>query len=254
MTKVISLTVLHYGAQYLGAALTSVINHVDQAWVLYTDKGSHGARTDIPCPETEDELHAIAQAAAGSKLRWHKGEYTYEGQHREKIHELCPDADVIVVVDADEIWGEGLLWYYLESIGRNQLSARQWRVPIIHYWRSFYKCVLHDPAFPQRIIFPKITSGEGQIDPFYGDGMPSVINHMGYAQTPPVVYYKQYTHGHIGEWRWKEDWYHTKFLANAQTDVHPVGSEYWNPETVNPLDYMPQWMQYHKFFGMEVIE
>lgn len=243
--KVISLTVLHYGREYLGAALTSVIQNVDEAWVLYTDKGSHGARTDIPCPETEAELHAIAASAAGDKLRWHRGEYTYEGQHREKIHELCPDADVIVVVDADEIHYP----HSLEAIQHMpELGYRNIRLPFIHAWRSLSKMILHDPSFPVRVICPKIQGGEWTAS----NNRPVV--HCGYAQTPPIVEYKWLIHGHRGELRRDCNWFKDKFLANAQTDVHPVGSEYWNPETVNPLDYMPDWMRYHKFYGMDVIE
>ena len=89
----------------------------------------------------------------------------------------------------------------------------------------------------------------------YETGLDSlVINHMGYAQRPEIVQYKQLTHGHRNEWRHDVDWFTDKFMANAQTDTHPVGSEYWNPERVDPLDYMPRWMQDHSYYHMQVIE
>jgi hypothetical protein len=77
--KVISYTALHYGRDYLAAAIRSVIDHVDEHWILYSPIGSHGHRTDVPCPDTRDELYAKAELAAGSKLRWHDGEWAHEG-------------------------------------------------------------------------------------------------------------------------------------------------------------------------------
>jgi hypothetical protein len=81
-----------------------------------------------------------------------------------------------------------------------------------------------------------------------------VVNHMGYATTPEIVAYKWQIHGHLNELRRDVNWFQDVFMANRQTDCHPVGSEYWNPEPVNPLDYMPYWMAQHPFFNMEVIE
>ena len=46
---------------------------------------------------------------------------------------------------------------------------------------------------------------------------------------------------------------HALKMANAQKDCHPVGSEYWNPETVDPMDYMPSWMKDHPYYKMELI-
>jgi hypothetical protein len=244
--KVISYTALHYGRDYLASAIRSVIDSVDEHHVLYTAIGSHGSRTSIPCPETRDELYAIAEAAAGSKLRWHDGEWPYEGAQRDSIHQYAPDADVILVVDADEVWSTGLADEVLSTLG----NQRRYRLPIIHYWRSFYRAVLHDPAFPERVIVP--NSFSGGIGAF--DKRDGVIHHFGYAQRPEIVEYKILTHGHRGEWRHDVDWFHDKFMANAQTDCHPVGSDHWNPETVDPYSLgLPEFMREHEYAGMEVI-
>lgn len=258
--KIISLTVLHYGAQYLASAISTVVNHMDECWFLYTPKGSHGARTDVPCPETEQELYDIARTSAGSRFRWHSGEYAYEGQHRDKIYELVPDADVILTLDADELWptipyednypATGKLREVLEEAG-SQDKIWSYRWPMIHMWRSLHRGILHDPAYPQRITITKnMGKKKTTIDTL---PMPPIV-HCGYAQTPPIVEYKWKVHGHIGELRKDVNWFQDKFLANAQSDVHPVGSEYWNVEDVNLLEYLPRWIKYHKFYNMEVIE
>lgn len=250
--KVIGYVALHYGRDYLGYAIRSVIDHIDELHVLYSAVGSHGHQAHIPCPETRDELYAIAEGAAGGKLRWHDGTWAHEGYQRDSIHQYAPDADVILVLDADEIWPEGLVANVLNYAGAVTNSIppfRTLRLPMIHMWRSFYRAILHDPAFPTRVIFPHIAEKYGEQT--WGRADPIV--HLGYAQRPEIVEYKQHTHGHRGEWR-QDDWFNTVFMANAQTNCHPVGSEYWQPEPVNPLDYMPGWMSEHPYYGLQVIE
>lgn len=254
MAKVVGFTALLYGKDYLAWAIRSIIDHIDEYHVAYSPIGAHGHRTDTPCPETRDELYAIAAAAAGAKLRWHDGEWSYEGAQRESIHEYAPDADVILVLDSDEIWGDGLAELTISAA--LSMSARRWRPNMIHYWRSFYRAVLHDPALPIRAIVPNAPDTEryiGDPEPYQKYTKP-YINHMGYAQRPDIVRYKQLTHGHRNEWRKNVDWFADKFMANAQEDCHPVGSEYWNPERVSPLDHMPRWMQEHPYYHMQVIE
>lgn len=246
--NVISYTALHYGADYLHYAIKSVIDHVDKHYILYTPIGSHGHRTPIPCPETRDELFAIAQRAAGDKLVWIDGEWPYEGAQREHIHVVAPDADVVLVVDADEVWPSGLVRNLTDGIDYGHLAKRN-RVTMRHFWRSFYRCVLHDPASPVRVICPKKPESEMGLSDLWGS-----INHFGYAQRPEIVRYKLETHGHKNEFRRDVDWFNDVFMANRQHDCHPVGSEYWNPEIFNPLDYMPEFMRQHPYYNLEVIE
>ena len=93
--KVIGYTALHYGRDYLGYAIRSVIDAVEEYHVLYTSQGSHGHRSQAHCPDTRLELFEIAEAAAGAKLRWHEGSWLWEGQQRDAIFEYAPDADVL---------------------------------------------------------------------------------------------------------------------------------------------------------------
>lgn len=250
--KIIAYTALLYGASYLGYAIRSIIDHVDEYYVLYAAAGgSHGTRVNIPCPESREQLYAIASRAAGEKLRWIDGTWTQEGQQRDSILDICPDADVILALDADEIWPphtyDGLFWRYLEGVAEiGTYHAFRW--PMIHMWRSFYRGVLHDPAFPARVILPKVK-GNDVITLNYN---PPIV-HFGYAQPSSIVQYKMKIHGHRAELRTDIDWFIERFMANAQHDCHPVGSEFWNPEPVNPWDYLPEFMQDHPFAQLEVI-
>ncbi len=257
--KVVSYTALHYGKDYLFWAIRSVIDYVDEHHILYAPVGSHGHRTQRSCPDTRAELYAEAERAAGTKLRWHEGLWAYEGEQRNSIHAYAPAADVILVVDADEVWSPDTAAAVIDFMSSGY--RRLLRIRMIHYWRSFYRAVVRDPAYPIRVICPKVDKGEetfvyGKVaSPESALANPRNsywINHFGYAQRSELVEYKQHTHGHRSEWR-KDDWFNTVFMANAQTNCHPVGSEYWNPEPVNPLDYMPEWMSEHPYFNQEII-
>lgn len=261
--KVIAYTALHYGSDYLGWAIRSVIDHIDEYHVLYSAQGSHGSRTDLVCPDTRETLYTIAENAAGDKLNWHDGDWTQEGQQRDSIFEYAPAADVIVVLDADEIWPSGLIRMILSC--PPPIGVDKYRLPMIHMWRSFWKGILHDPAYPVRIIYPKWEHGNGEtitlsevtVASFNGDYQEKTepIVHLGYAQRPEIVQYKQHTHGHKGEWRKDVDWFNDVFMNNERTkDLHPVGSDYWNYELVYPLDYMPAFMVEHPYFTMATIE
>ena len=250
--KVVAYTALHYGKPYLAYAMQSLLDYVDEYWVLYSSSPSHnGGRAALPCPDAESDLHQIAATVAGGKLRWQRGDWRYEGQQRDAIYTLCPDADVILVADYDEVWPPELVQGVLNYAGRVTYSepVRGLRLPMIHYWRSFHRCVLHDPALPVRVIFPRIDAKYG--DRAQHTNLPP-INHLGYAIPATYMQYKwSGIHGHQNELR--PEWLREVFLPNRQTDCHPVGSEYWNPEQVNPWDYLPEFMKSHPYSKLEVI-
>lgn len=253
--RTIAYCALHYGQDYLGYAIRSVIDHCDQFIVAYSDVGSHGHRVDhIPCPDSMETLYEIARRSAGDKLLWHANRWDYEGQQRDFAVSLATQngADVVLVVDSDEIWPDGLAQHIIEIIERRTDKVQSFederaiRLPFVHFWRSFHRAVLHDPAYPVRVIRPQYTGGEVT---YVG----AAIAHMGYAQSSEIVKYKLLTHGHRNEFRRDVDWFNDVYMANRQHDCHPVGSEYWNPEAVNPLDYMPEFMQKHPYYKLDVI-
>lgn len=247
--RIISLTILHYGVDYLPYALKSVHDAVDAQYVLYTPQGSHGSRTDVPCPDTREMLIEAAIEGAGDKLRWHEGVYANESEHRAKIHELEPDADCIIVVDADEIYGEGLVKALHGYISYEVNPVKRLRLPFWHYWRSFKRGFMHDPSFPERVTFPKADNDKKDtFNSFTGD----VVHHFGYAQRSEIVQYKQLTHGHKAEWRHDVDWFNDVFIANRQYDCHPVGSNAWNCEDMD-ASQLPRVLKDHLFKDLELI-
>ena len=250
MTKIVGYCALLYGKCYLDAAIRSVIDGVDEFWILHTEVGSHGHRTAAPSPDTRDELHDIAHAAAGRKLKWVTSQWTHEGEQRDRIFSLCPDASIVIPVDYDEIWQPHLLNFAINTALENP-TVRRWRIPFRHYYRSFYRCILHDPAYPHRLYN---VSGDPAEERTLDTTM--AVNHMGYAIPPALMRFKWEVHGHRGELRRDVDYFTDVYEANRQTDCHPCGSIYWNAEPVDPFArpfFMPDYMREHPYAGMEVI-
>ena len=240
--KTIAYTALAYGSPYLPWAIRSVIDHVNEYYVLYSADGSHSHKSTLPLPvsESRSNLLRLAKLVAGDKLRWIDGDWTQEGEQRDSIHTIVPDADVILVLDYDEVWQDVPLII-------EQATGHENRVSMVHFWRSFHRAVLHDPAYPIRVIRPKTEAIGTTVHP-------APIAHMGYAIPSELMTYKRGIHGHKAQFRTDIDWWADRWMVNAQHDCHPVGSEYWNPEAVNPLDYMPDFMQAHPYFDKDVIE
>jgi hypothetical protein len=244
--KIVGYTALHYGKDFLGYAIQSVAPDVDVWAVAYSPVGSHGHPANAACPESEAELRAIAEdacAQAGVPLHWYSGHWQHEGQQRDSVFSAEPDADLVIVVDADEVWEPGAAASAIQQ--GLQMNARSGHAPFIHFWRSF-GWVCRDAAQPVRVIRPRIVGGDAYLD------VPPVL-HFGYARKPADIAYKMQTHGHKGEWR--PEWYAQTFLAwqPGEGDLHPTNHDFW---TAEPFDRetLPDALKAHPYYGPEVIE
>lgn len=245
MTNIIGYMALLYGKSYMDAAIRSIIDSVDEMWFLYALKPSHGGATNAVCPDKRDDLKAIAYNAAGSKTRWVDGLWTYEGQQRDSINQYAPNADVIVVADSDEVYSDGMAKEAIEYGLR--IGCKRLRLPFTHLWRSFHRGFAHDPAYPERVIFPK-QSGETVTLP-----TDKRIWHFGYASPVDIVTFKwSGIHGHQNELRRDVDWLRDVYIANRQTDCHPVGSDSWNCEDIDQSS-LPSVLANHPFRYMDII-
>ena len=262
--KVIAYTALLYGQEWLEYAMRSVIDAVDEYYVLYSPLGSHNGRKPVELPPGEDARHLydIAYSVAGKRLRW----YTFpgwgtEGEQRDSIFRLAPDAERIVNVDYDEIYSPGLVEAVIAA-SASRPDIRDWRVPMIHLWRDLHHAILHDPAYPIRLINPAAPldvvetfdahahdEAKRELLARTTDHVPefhSRIVHAGYAISPELMAAKWETHGHRNQYRQDIDWYSDRYTNPAAvTDLHPVGSEYWNAEPIDPLAYMPEYVLEH---------
>lgn len=239
--QIVSYVPLHYGS-YLRQAVESVAPFVDHIVILYAPTPSYGHDTNLKCPHSEEWLRAQCDGVAG-KLTWHRGTWGKEGEHRNTIFDLAPDADLILPVDADEVWDADALARCIKEAydapSRNFLTTG-----FVHLWRSFgWAC--RDVWGPVRIVKP---GGRGDQ---YINGK---VWHLGYAETEEVTRYKWGgCHGHQNELRprWLED----VFMGwpVRKDDLHPCVRDWWNAEPVDKTT-LPECLHAHPNFGKEVIQ
>lgn len=246
--------IVHYGREWISWSMRSVRNIVDEIFVFYTANPSHGHGTDLKNPETREELYEITKPFSPV---WHDAKgYIHEGEHRTFAVISCQNAgaDTVLVVDSDEIWPQETLYRAIEASKIH--PARSFRIGMRHFWRSL-KWVCDDSAMPTRIIKPRIPESFGEqylgtrID--IGENV-GLVFHMGYAQSPAIIRYKQSIHGHKAEWR--DGWFKDKFMGwkPGDKDVHPTNVNYWNPQPYiddGTLDYL---VGDHPYFDKDIIE
>jgi hypothetical protein len=248
--KVHSLTILHYGNDYLSYALRSVYHSVDQCHIFYTPTPSHGHVTNTPPIETKEELMQAAYAYdSDNKVKWYDMlGITHEGSQRDLALRTveAAGAELVLVVDCDEVWHSEVLKVSIEyakyfSGYRNNL------VNMAHLWRSF-NWVCYDEGWPVRII--NLTKPKTSDITYLPSGGPF---HFGYAVTNRVMQYKWQIHGHKNELR--PNWFDDKWSKwPPPNDCHPTNdNNFWTPESFNKAQ-LPVFMAEHPFFGMDKIE
>ena len=245
--RVIGYMPLLYGKHYLKQSLLSVINHVEKMVILYTDKPSYGFGTSLQNPDTQAELLAIAQEVCGDKLIWEKVNIGTEGGHRGLIYNHSQGFDVIVAVDSDEVYCEEDLALAIQMAYNS--DYRYFGIAgYINLWRSFnWAC--YDGYTPIRLTNLHNEKGETVI--------PCKIWHFSTAQPIETTKYKIDIHGHKDEIR--KDWLQKVFLdwnPNVPEDninLHLVAEGLWN---ATPYDktQMPEYLQQHPFYNLEIIE
>ena len=242
---------LHYGAEWLKHSMRSIRPFVDEVYVFYSSKPSHGHTTKRQNPESRKQLMEISKEF---DVTWVDcPDFKHEGYHRDFAVDICANkgADLILVVDADEIWDPEHLAYSIEFAKKeNYLRVK---VEMIHFWRSV-RWVCTDVLMPDRFVKPHADGGEYPFTYTDHEGDRLKVFHMGYAQTPKIVAYKQDIHGHKGEWR--DFWFDIKFMQwkPGGKDVHPTCFNMWNPVEYlddGTLEYL---IGDHPYWQMDIIK
>lgn len=248
--KVQSLTILHYGKDYLPYAIRSVYDQVDLCHIFYTPTPSHGHQTNIPPPEKRDELIAAAyDYDPDDKVLWYDMvNVTHEGPQRDLALRTVRDAgaDLVLVADCDEIWPDDLAAEFLGLVERSN-SARNWLANMVHFWRSFgWAC--SDQGWPVRIIDLRQAGGTAYLPRESGR-----IYHFGYAVRDKIMRYKWRIHGHKNELR--PEWFDTKWgVWPPPGDCHPTNDKgFWHPEPFDKTQ-LPAFMKAHPFYDLGKIE
>lgn len=254
MLNIQSYTVVHYGVDYIAWALRSILPFVEQAHVFYTPHSTHNFQSKIKPPETRDQILKEAsrfEYAYNHKLRWHDTlGFRYEGEQRDYAVQVCKEAgaDIVIVIDVDEIWDVFVLEQALEIVKAG--NTRNWLINFTHLWRSFnYAC--KDNNWPVRFIDLRQepdSQSVGYIPNDLGE-----IYHFGYAVTDKIMVYKWKIHGHKNELRsiwFEEKW--NNWIPGIE-DVHPTNARnWWFPKSFDKTR-LPEYMKEHPFYEREMI-
>lgn len=246
---------LHYGREWLEWAIRSTLPFVDGWHIFYTDHPSHGYQTQATCPDTKAELQHIALPMG---VQWHDipPDIRQEGQHRDYAVEWLKNAgaDLILWVDADEVWDVDDLQVLFEQAAKTP-NVHDFRVKVRgHFWRSV-NWVCKDACMPVRMINPHVPLGT---EAYVSD---AGFWHFGYAQSFQTVAYKIKIHGHRGELRrnWLSIYSDWEPGIVYDCGVHPTnacddktGKPFWTPEPFDRME-IADLIGDHPYFNDELI-
>jgi hypothetical protein len=242
--KVSAYYPIHYGKEYLEASIKSIRDHVDEILILYTDHPSYGKGTNLPNPDSKEEIRAIVENNANA-FTWVNIKVSHqENLHRDQWRKYLGNADLVLAVDADEIWDDldiAIKDAYDSKVKNVNVAGSQWK----HFWRSFNEC--HQDGFaPTRFHNKRYTQDSGVIQS-------GKVYHMGYAQSEAITEYKISCHGHKSiPTRWFNDKWLTYRKGNT-THLHPDSQTVWIETNDFERNEMPQVLKDHPYFNVAKI-
>ncbi len=241
--KVLGYIPLHYGREFLSEAIKSIHNHVDKIIILYVEDPSFGKGTPLECPDKKEDLKAQAMNTS-DKCVWIDTQANNEGEHTGQIFQYADDYDLILRIDADEVYDQSDLAEAL--IEAHKTQARYFGViGYLNFYRSF-NTVCIDHFTPIRII-----------KPHFNDNITHTVfittYHFSLCQSDAMMRYKwSGLHGHQDELR--PGWLEEKYFGykEGMTDLHPVAIGLWNPESFNK-ELMPAILKAHPYYNLDQV-
>lgn len=243
--KTLAYIPLFYGREYLEACITSIDPHVDKILILYTSNPSYGQNRGMHLHETRQELYDIAHGAS-DKIQWVEIPPTgQENKHREMVFKYADGYDLIMAVDADEIFTDVEAMKeaaYATGARQINVAGSQWQ----HFYRSFNE-VHRDGFAPTRFHCVNSTTQAATIHC-------GQIYHMGYAQSEAITEFKISVHGHrsiLGSW-FKNKW--LNYTKGSTTHLHPDSQTVWIETEPFDKTTLPEVLKNHKNYNLDRIK
>lgn len=246
--RVLGELILHYGGEFLDAAIKQAAPYCEEIIVLYSPKPSHGHGTHIECPEKEAELMNIAFSAS-DKVKWQKADAGQEGVHRGQIFKIAEQGkyDGILVFDADEVMDD--LTEAIEQCFQSKKRNIGFN-GFINFWKSFnHVCLDHFTPIRFHNLHNSDENGFDVVN--------ATVYHFGCAQRMPIMEYKLLIHGHFAEIRknWLEDVY--KRWVPGMEIAGGLHLTAYNPPLWNAIEFdkttLPEVLRLHHNYEKSVI-
>jgi hypothetical protein len=245
--KVLGFMPIHYGIEYLKESLLSIKDHVDGMVISYTHKPSHGFKTILECPDKAEDIRKICEDVLGDKLIWDEAEfYGAEFQHRNVAKKYSQGFDLIISIDADEVFEPTEIEIALKYAYTH--NERYYGIKgYLNFWRSFNWICL-DGFRPIRIENLNRHNSLQNLE------CPLTIYHFSTAQKREIMEYKYSCFGHANEI--KKDYLENVFYKwtpeNNFGDLHPVSLNLWNAIKYDK-NKLPNFMHSHPNFNKLLI-
>jgi hypothetical protein len=245
--KVLGFMPIHYGIEYLKESLLSIRDNVDGMVVSYTHKPSHGFKTILECPDKAEDIRKICEEVLGNKLIWDEAEfYGAEFQHRNVAKKYSQGFDLIISIDADEVFEPTEIEIALKYAYTH--NERYYGIKgYLNFWRSFNWICL-DGFRPIRIENLNKHNSLQNLE------CPLTIYHFSTAQKREIMEYKYSCFGHANEI--KKDYLENVFYKwtpeNNFADLHPVSINLWNAIKYDK-NKLPNFMHSHPNFNKLLI-
>lgn len=244
--KVLGFTTIHYAGSYFRESLLSVVDHVDKMVIAYSRQPSQGHGTDRVCPDKEEDIYRIASEVLGDKLIWDAADrYGAENEHRAVRYKYSDGFDLILTVDSDEVYGDGLQDAFDYAYwGINQYYGID---GYINFWRSF-DWVCTDGFRPIRLENLNRRNGTQDLS------LKQTIYHFSTCQPVEIMSYKFGVFGHAHEVRhgWLNDVYYSWSPDAPFDDVHCVARGIWNPRPFDKAT-LPEILRNHENYNKRVV-
>ena len=242
--KVIALCVLHYGQDYLDAAIRSIDPFVEKIIILYSGDPSFGFYTPMQNPDVGSTLSQIAYNAS-SKVEWHNITSSAENHHRGLINKFTEGYDGVLTFDADEVFEPEDIQDFIDYCHTNQ--SRYYGVDgYVNFWKSFNH-VCYDGFRPIRYENLHRISGQDL-------NAKCRIYHFSCAQRMEIMEYKLEIHGHKREIR--KGWLnmYKRWTPGAFVDkgLHLVSYDLWNAVDFDK-NTLPLILKQHPNFNKYII-
>lgn len=237
--KVLGFMTLFYGKEYLRESLLSIRDHVDKMVIAYTINPSHGFGTSAKNPDLMHEMHEISVSVLGDKLIWDVREgYHNESQHRGRKYHYSNGYDLVLTIDADEVFKEDEIKNALEYAYNN--PERYYGIKgYLNFWRNFEHVCL-DGFRPVRIENLNRENTSVNIE------CPLTIYHFSTCQSEAIMRYKYKVFGHASEIKpnWLDAVHYAWTPDNNFGDLHPVSIGLWNTVKFDKTT-LPQYLKDH---------
>ncbi len=179
---------IHYGLDFLGKSLDSIINHVDKVFIFWSKQPWYKECKNLP-PMNEDIADFVDNQYKDKKVVLWEREFDYpSNQYHLMYTEICqymPRPDQVLCMEPDMVWGDDIkkIW----DIRDHEISFKQ-----VEFWKNEEWYVPRDTPRPGPTLYnvPVPTTKKGCWSNQYSVHPTYTCYNYGFCVSPETMAYK----------------------------------------------------------------